>query len=147
MEDKLFLFLGTLGISLTFAIHGWEAWKHNPPFLDLLYNFFALLGIQLTESAAQSILSIVGLMDISLTCTIVFLRSHKVFLWMFIWGLVTALSRPLTLGLDTWFEASVRSANFVIPAVLFVLTNAQRKGESKSNKPLTTQQMEVSHER
>ena len=40
---------------------------------------------------------------------------------MAFWGLVTALSRPLAMGLESWPETAVRIANGGLPLVLYII--------------------------
>lgn len=106
--------------SSTFLIHGWEAWSLNPPFQDLLFNFFGYFSYSPTSGFIAVILHTVGVMDICLAIGILLLKSNKIYVWMAIWGFVTAFSRPLTLGLEAWSEFAIRAANGGIPLWLFL---------------------------
>jgi hypothetical protein len=105
--------------SVTFIIHGWEAINLNPFFQDLLYNLFNPIGFSMPASVNVMILKCIGTMDILLAVVILFLRRPKIFLWMSFWGLLTALSRPVTLGFDAWPEAAMRAGNFCMPCILY----------------------------
>ena len=107
--------------SLTFAVHGWEAFSLNPPFQDLIYNFGGLIGLDIPTSVNTAILKTVGCMDLILAAIIFFVKSPKIFIWMAFWGLITAFSRPLTLGFDAWPEFTMRIANCGLPLMLFLL--------------------------
>ena len=107
--------------SLTFAVHGWEAFCLNPPFQDLIYGFGNFLGISISTDLNSAILKTVGCMDLILAGIIFFVRSPKIFMWMAFWGIITATSRPLTLGIEAWPELAMRIANCGLPLMLYLL--------------------------
>ena len=122
--------------SLTFAIHGWEAWSLNPPFQDLIYGFGQIFNIQIPVNTIHVLLKSIGCMDIILAVVILFYRNPKIFIWMTFWGFITALSRPLTMGIEAWPEFAMRIANPGIPFILFYIyyrkqnkVNEQKKTE------------------
>ena len=106
--------------SLTFFVHGWEAWCLNPPFQDLLFNFFGHFNYTPSSRFIAMILHTVGVMDICLAVGILLIKSSKIYMWMAFWGFVTAFSRPLTLGFGAWSEFAIRAANGGIPLWLFL---------------------------
>jgi hypothetical protein len=111
-----------LACSSTFLIHGYEAFQANPPFQDLLYNSLSFFNLNIPSHALILMLKSIGVMDIALALIIVFYRNQNIYLWMIFWGLITAFSRPISIGLHAWPEAAMRSANFGIPLTLFLLT-------------------------
>jgi hypothetical protein len=119
----------------TFFIHGWEAYSLTPVFQDLIYNFCSLFAWPIQAPTIHSILKIVGCMDILLALSLFFIRSPKIYLWMAIWGLITALSRPLTLGLEAWPELAIRSANGGLPFILFLLSRDLRDRKISTDSP------------
>jgi hypothetical protein len=122
-NECLFL-LAALACSATFAIHGWEAWNHKASFLDLVIGSANLIHLHLGEGFVQKLLSCIGIMDIAMACLVLLYPNRELLLWMAIWGLVTALSRPLSIGLGAWYETAVRSGNFVLPYCMALLLAA-----------------------
>ena len=120
-----------LAVSLTFFAHGYEAFKIHPHFRDLLYGSLEAIGIALNETLAVIILKSIGVMDILLALIILFHRHRMVLLWMAIWGGLTAFSRPVALGSEMWMETLLRTTNFGVPFILFLL---YRSGEKKQKK-------------
>ncbi|NQZ58972.1 MAG: hypothetical protein HRT88_16085 [Lentisphaeraceae bacterium] len=118
---KIFIILLSLCCSMTFAIHGWEAFNLNPPFEDLIYSCSGLIGWEISTPTAHLLLKLIGSMDILLAGVALFVRLPKLFLWMACWGFITALSRPLALGLESWAEMAVRIANCGLPLVLYII--------------------------
>lgn len=132
--------------SFTFAVHGWEAFQLNPPFQDLIYNFASVFGLEVSPSVNSAILKTVGCMDILLALFLLKFQNLKLILWMSFWGLVTALSRPLTIGLEAWPEAAMRIANFAVPFTYFLIIRSNREFQEKTESELETQKMEMVYE-
>ena len=132
--------------SMTFAVHGWEAWNLNPPFQDLLYNFAAMFGVSPGQGAVHLFLKSVGCMDIFLAIAVLFYRKPGLFLWMAIWGFVTAFSRPLTIGFDAWPEFAMRIANCGMPAVLFAAYRFQTERAEERDQFKSNEKMEMVYE-
>ncbi len=124
--------------SMTFAAHGWEALKLNPFFQDLIYNFVALFNLQISPELTALHLRGIGCMDLMLAVLILFYRRPKIFLWMVFWSLVTALSRPLTLGIDAWPEFAMRMANIALPFMLWIIHKAPEAASTESIKSQKT---------
>jgi len=96
------------GVATAFAAHGIEAWLHNPAFIDLLINSSQrLLGWNLTQTTAEQLLSIIGILDLLVAIGCVGSRSRVILWWMAIWGAITACSRITANGLDTSWHATV----------------------------------------
>lgn len=144
VESKIAAYPAILFCSFTFAVHGWEAYMLNPPFQDLIYQFFSIFGLSVSESVNFGILRAVGCMDLLLAASIMFFQKPKIFLWMAFWGFVTALSRPLTIGLEAWPEFAMRIANCALPFYLFLRYRNQRASVMKPE--FETQNMEMIYE-
>ncbi len=144
LKNKVLYFTAILCCSLTFAVHGWEAYNLNPPFQDLIYRFASMVGISVPESVNFGILKAVGCMDLLLAASILFLHKPKIFLWMAFWGLITAFSRPLTMGFDAWPEFAMRIANCALPFGLFLIFKTQKQAVVEPE--LNTQKMEMIYE-
>lgn len=144
--NKLSIITLVLCTALTFAVHGWEAYSLNPSFQDLLYNFGSLIGWDVSVSVNSAILKTVGCMDILLALSLLFIRNPKLLLWMACWGIVTALSRPLTIGFDAWPECAMRIANFALPLCLFLIYR-DNTGKTILNEPeMNNKKMETIYE-
>lgn len=145
-ESNLLIIMAVLSSSITFAVHGWEAFSLNPSFQDLIYNFAALLSWDVSVSTNSAILKAVGCMDILLALSLLFIRRPKVILWMAIWGLVTAISRPLTMGIEAWPETAIRIANFIMPFFLYLIYRKQAEEQLASDPVLKKQKLEINYE-
>lgn len=104
-------------IAVVFLAHGLEAWLLNPKFVDLLIlSADRLLGTALPQSRAETLLQIIGVVDILAALGCVLTRWRPLFWWMAAWGLITALSRltayPWQMALH---ETLTRVAHFAIP--------------------------------
>ena len=117
-NDRFVHWLIRISCGLTFAIHGWEALHLNPNFQDLLYFTAGHVNIDLTEWGCHGLLRIIGIMDILLAISVVSVSNRRVLIWMACWGLITAASRPIALGLDAWPEFAMRLPNAIMPLLL-----------------------------
>ena len=121
--------------SLTFAAHGWEAWTLHPPFQDLIHGFSGVLGVRISPAGVAAHLKVIGVMDLVLAAVILVWRRPGIFLWMACWGLITALSRPVIMGLEAWPELAVRVANSGLPLLLYF--EYQKPGKRSSEPPVS----------
>lgn len=124
--------LAVICTALTFAVHGWEALRLHPHFQDLIHGFAARLGVEMPSAVVSGHLRVIGVMDLLLAGTILKWRRPGLFLWMAAWGLITALSRPLTLGLEAWPELAMRCANFALPLLLALVYSISRPAPAPS---------------
>ena len=108
--------------SLTFAVHGYEAFQLNPTFQDLLYISAEHVGIEVSEWFCHIVLRIIGVMDFFLAVSVVAFHRRRLLFWMCCWGLITAASRPVTMGLDAWPEFAIRLPNSVAPLLVLILS-------------------------
>ncbi len=82
-------------------------------------------GIGISESAAMTLLPLIGIMDI-VVAIIALVRPLKVVLiWATAWALVTALIRPIT-GDPIW-DFIERTANWAAPLALLMLQGLPKK--------------------
>ncbi|UTW64317.1 hypothetical protein KFE98_09315 [bacterium SCSIO 12741] len=122
-RTKLGLKVGLILATLTFAGHGLFAlnWYPRPGiFIDMVIRAF-----HCSESSAELFLMVIGVLDLSLIFLVAFKKTRKYALWyMVIWGLLTALARPLfnfdpqfaSATLAQWIpEALIRAPHFLIP--------------------------------
>ena len=108
--------------ALTFATHGFKAIELYGPFVDLilLANPFGITLIT-NQQTAETLLFIIGWIDIALAILIIGLRWQVFALYMAAWGLLTAYSRVAAGGMDAWPETFIRAANAGAPLTLFFL--------------------------
>ena len=110
-----------IACACTFAIHGWEAFQLHPAFQDLIFVSAGLIGIEPSTETIHFLLRCIGIMDMLLALSVLLIHSPKILYWMCFWGLITAMSRPLSMGLDTWPELAIRLANGAAPWLLIAL--------------------------
>lgn len=109
------------GACLAFAGHGLEALWHSPQFADLILFTARRIGTAMTEHAAQTLLTGIGVIDLLLAALLVSTRWRAVAIYAALWGLLTAGSRITAHGLEFgWYEALLRAAHFGLPAALAV---------------------------
>jgi len=123
-QKGLFL-LGAIACSATFAVHGWEAYNLNAGFVDLIIGSAHLLNLHPSQASVTKLLVIIGIMDMVLATLVLLYPSRKLLYWMAFWGLVTALCRPLSMGISSWHETAIRAGNFVLPFCLAMLVSAK----------------------
>ncbi len=121
-----------IAVSLTFTTHGIEALLFHPGFRDLLIGSFEIISIHLSDSLCHLLLRLIGVMDVTLAVLVLFTQRKSLFLWMAIWGGVTALARPITFGEILWEDALLRCGNCLIPLILFLWIWQQTKTKKKN---------------
>jgi len=133
-----------IAAALTFAAHGWKAYKLYPTYVDyILAAGWNLLGVDLAQSSAEHLLRWIGVLDIIVAVLIVVTRWQVVALWMAFWGFVTAGSRIVDamgigpLGIvDGWNSAGhlflVRAANGGVPLAIFLIGIARLQSAAQS---------------
>lgn len=92
----------------SFGIIGKEIWT----------NYFAVFGIG--HGAAFQLMPYVGVIDILCGIIILFYPIRAVIFWLVIWGMITALLRPLS-G-EPYPEFIERAGNFAAPLALLILS-------------------------
>jgi hypothetical protein len=80
-------------------------------------NYFAVFGIG--HDLVYHLMPLVGLLDILMGIVILVYPIRAVFVWLVIWGMVTAMLRPLS-G-EPFAEFIERAGNFGAPLVLLIL--------------------------
>jgi hypothetical protein len=120
-RDQMANWLLRFVCAMTFAIHGWEAFHLNPAFQDLLFASAGHAGIELSESVCHGLLRTIGIMDMVLAASVLAINARPLLMWMCCWGLITAASRPVAMGLDAWPEFAMRLPNGAAPLFLLFL--------------------------
>ena len=125
-------------IAVVFVCHGVEAIHHYPPFLDLIIGAQrTLVGWSSPEWAARYLLTVIGCVDVVVGVLCLSRRWPVVAFYLALWGLVTALSRPLATGFPEFHETLVRSAHVGLPLALalYWMQTAQREEEEPQRSP------------
>ena len=120
-SDRIANWVLRIACALTFAVHGWESFQLNPPFQDLLYITAGHVGIGLSEWTCHGLLRTIGIMDLIFAVSVVAVHHRRMLYWMGCWGLITAASRPIAMGLDAWPEFAMRLPNSVAPLLVLFL--------------------------
>ena len=110
MNNKTLEWILRIGISGEFIGHAAFALQANEGWI----KYFTAIGIS-TESAVQ-IMPLIGVMDLFFGVLILFKPIRGVLLWMAVWGLATAMARPIA-GESIW-QLVERSANWAAPLAL-----------------------------
>ena len=104
-----------VGVALEFLGHGLAGFYRPQGWIP----YFTFFGIP-EQFAYDHMTYITGTVDIALGVLILIRPMRAVMLHMAVWGLLTALMRPLT-G-ESWFELVERGANYGMPLDLLVLS-------------------------
>ena len=102
-----------IGVSMEFVGHGMLGFGHPPAWA----SYFGVVGIG--HPHAFSLMSPVGILDLALGISVLVFPIRSVVFYMALWGLWTALLRPLA-GESVW-EAVERAGNYGAPFALFLL--------------------------
>ncbi len=122
LYKKVAFYLLVFGLSITFITHGLEAISLHPYFIDyLITTAKRLVEFNLTESVAGIVLKTIGSLDILVGLSILTFRSKWLFLWMAVWGFITAFARITELGWGMFPEVLVRAVHFGGPVALGLL--------------------------
>lgn len=104
-----------IGVALEFLGHGLAGFYRPPGWIP----YFTFFGIP--ETFAHDYMTyLTGTVDVALAILLLFRPMRSVMLHMAVWGLLTALMRPLT-G-ESWFELVERGANYGMPLALLMLS-------------------------
>lgn len=115
-----------LGIALTFAAHGVEAWLHKRLFIDYVLSAWNDLGISVDDATAQTQLLAIAVIDVAVAVAILVPRQmRKTAIWMIFWGLATASMRVIYSGIGNTPEFLVRLVHVAIPLTLLLMWKRQ----------------------
>ncbi|MDH3711482.1 MAG: hypothetical protein OER04_16430 [Cyclobacteriaceae bacterium] len=110
---KFAIILLRIGVFGTFLGHGILALLVNPHWIKYL-EFWGF-----SENQAETLMPIIGIVDILVALTVLIRPIRYILLYAAIWGLLTALMRPLV-G-ESWLQFVERAANWAAPAGLYAL--------------------------
>lgn len=108
------------GVFGTFLGHGIFGLQQKAGWFD----YFAAVGIG--HDAAATLLLLVGLLDVVVAFVVLVYPVRLVVLWAALWGLVTALIRPIA-GEPIW-DFVERWSNWAAPLALLFLLGWPKKG-------------------
>lgn len=100
---------------------------------EIWCNYFAVFGIG--HDLAYQLMRPVGLVDIAMGLVILVYPMRGLFVWLVIWGAVTALLRPLS-G-EPFAEFIERAGNYGAPLALLALTGLKISGLKDLLRPAT----------
>lgn len=124
-----------LGLATIFLIHGYEAWQLHPQFIDYIIGSGRKLGeIEISESTASRLLRWIAVLDLVAAVMVLVSCSRWLLAWLCIWGLVTALSRPLSAGFQAYPEVLLRASHFLGPVALWWLILARKQWKTTAAK-------------
>lgn len=106
-------------------------------------NYFAVFGF--SHETAYNLMPLVGSIDILCGLLILFYPVRAVFMWLVVWGLVTATLRPLS-G-EPFAELIERAGNFGAPLALLILTSAKTDLRTLINPPAVADESRVNKAR
>lgn len=120
-KENLAMWLLRIGSSLTFFFHGLAAIFQKASFVDFLLNSSQnLLAWDMPESTANTLLYLIGAIDVAVAILILIEKSRFVAGYMASWGLITAASRMTAGGIEQYPELLIRAAHFGAPLVLLL---------------------------
>jgi len=108
-----------LAAATVFLVHGIEALRAHPWFVDLtIASARRVLDARWSQSDVERLLLIVGLLDITAAVALLTVRSRVAIYWMGFWGIFTALLRVIAYGSGALGETIVRLPHGLLPLVL-----------------------------
>lgn len=117
----LVVWIMILASSTTFFIHGLEALWAHPWFVDMTLTMAQnLSGWALSQSQAERILILVGVLDITSAIGLLIFRSKIAALWMFLWGFFTCLLRLVNFGYGAIPDVVIRFPHGLLPLILYL---------------------------
>ncbi|MBK9974751.1 MAG: hypothetical protein IPP14_08250 [Planctomycetes bacterium] len=120
--DKRLQGLLRVATAFTFAAHGVEALLGRGLFVDYAIGVLARVGIAATQSGAESMLRVIGVVDCASAAALLLPRRWRwLALWMAAWGFFTAALRMLHGGWAAWPESVVRLPNAALPFCLYLI--------------------------
>ncbi len=126
-RELLALWIIRVATVLVFAVHGTEALRAHPWFVDLtIVSVRELLDVRWSQATAERLLMVVGVLDLAAAAMLLLTRSRAVILYMAQWGLFTSLLRLIAYGPGALGEVIVRMPHALLPLVLLPLAGLTR---------------------
>ncbi len=124
-----------LGLAIVFFVHGLEAVKAHPGFVDLiLSSTINLADWRISEAAATRLLVVIGAIDFVVAAALLVRPHPAVLFWAAFWGLVTALSRVTAYGWAYYPDLLVRAPHFLAPPALWWLARIRPKADMRAER-------------
>jgi hypothetical protein len=118
-----------VGLAVVFAVHGLEALRLHPWFIDLLISSAAnLAGFRLNEAVASGLLRVIGAVDVAIAVGLLVKPVPALLGWAAFWGAVTAWSRVTANGWGAYPEVLMRAVHYLGPLVVWCSMRAQSSG-------------------
>ena len=119
--ESMALWILRVAAAATFLGHGARALLLHANYVDLiLMAGRRMLGVEIAEDAAGSLLQLIGAVDVVLAVSILGARWRAVPAYMAIWGAVTVASRMVHSGLEAWTETVLRTPNWGVPLAILL---------------------------
>jgi hypothetical protein len=130
-RERAVRWLVKAAIATVFVVHGVEAVRAHPWFIDLtIAGLRATLDLAVTQHTVERLLLVVGLLDLAAAAALL-LGIRAAAWYMAIWGTFTAVLRVLAYGEGAVPEMVVRLPHGLLP-LLFVGASAARPPASES---------------
>ena len=127
-RERLAWAIAAFSAAITFAIHGYKALMCHGPFTDLiLLTTSRFRSIEFSQSTAESVLLVIGTVDIVAAMVLIVFRWRMAALYMLLWGLITSASRMTAYGWSGWPDTLMRAANWGVPLAIVLLTQTTSK--------------------
>jgi hypothetical protein len=116
-----------LALASVFAIHGLEALRLHPWFVDLiLSSSLNLAGLHLHEATAAHALLVIGAADLVVALFLLARPMPAVLVWAAFWGAATAWARVTAGGWGAYPDVLLRAGHVLGPVALLLLTYRPR---------------------
>lgn len=120
VSNQVAVWIMILASCATFFMHGIEAILAHPWFVDMTITMVGhLAGWSISQSLAEQMLIIVGVLDIASAIGLLIFRSKVAVIWMIIWGFFTCLLRLVNYGFGAIPDAIIRLPHGILPLVLY----------------------------
>lgn len=127
-KKRILFYLIAIGICFTFISHGFEAILAHPWFVDMTIVLAKnTLNWAMSESIAEKLLLVVGVVDILSALTLIIFRSKIAAIWLSIWGFFTCFLRLANYGMGGLPDFIIRLPHGILPIVALLLIDRIKK--------------------
>lgn len=122
ISNQVALWLMILASGATFFMHGVEALLAHPWFVDMTITMAGnLIGWAISQTLAEQMLMIVGVLDIASAVALLVFRSKIAAIWMIFWGFFTCLLRLVNYGFGAMPDAIIRLPHGLLPLIIYLV--------------------------
>lgn len=121
-----------IGLATVFVAHGYEAWAQHPEFADYLLATAGFVTLDLSDGTIAAALRAIAVADVVVAIAVLVRPAPPILIWMALWGLVTALARPVAYGWEWYPEVMVRAPHFLAPIALQMLRHGAKNTPGQS---------------